>query len=437
MTTTTTKTGRRRRFASDEAHAWARNLRLGNPHAKSLLRAIALYSNDEGSCIAGIGTLAEDTDLSPDTVRKRLAFLEEIGAIIRLPRFLDDKGRANTEGRGKRTTDDIRMQLDADVDLIEARARGDLPADDDDAAEGCDPADEGVVSPRHQQGLNEVSSDVQPSVRTRLALGQPSDSSEGLISEPEPEPSPQPPSGGSVSQAEPDGWKDFEADWAEPIVRHQLAMNEWVALSDADRLLARQAARGYVAWRKGQKKPPNVLSAHLFLRDRGAWPGFAARAPDAPARAAESDLPWIVEGSAEDRVIRWLYRRTNVAQPLIRAGDGGKRGYRARKPIGADLLAMAEHVDQRAWRLQTSDEAGEATPQRVWLWGFYPQGSAEYAAWQRRFRDWTGAGLPNERDDAGRQGIRMPRPWPPRVDGTWAAGGADDEQGLADEGGRG
>lgn len=433
--TTSTRPKLRRRFASDEAHAWARNLRLGNPHAKSLLRAIALYSNDEGSCIAGIGTLAEDTDLSPYTVRKRLAFLEEIGAIIKIARWLDDKGRPNTEGRGKRTTDDIRLQIDADVEMIEARARGDVPPDDDGEAAAAE-AEAGEFSPRCQQGLTVVTSDVQPSVSPRLALGQPSHWCEGLISEPEPESSPQPPSGGSVPTAEPEGWKEFEQDWGEPIVRHQLAVDEFAKLSAADRSALRQAARGYVAWRKGQRKQPNVISAHLFIRDRGAWAGFAARAPDAGTRPAETDQPWIISGSEQDRVVSWLYQRARAAMPMVRTGPDGKRGYRVGRPIGPDAMAMAAHVDDRIWRSETAEEAGDQPPRRVWLWPFHPQGSGEFAAWQKRWRDWIGKGLPLETDEAGRQGIHAPRQWPPRMDGSWSEAGGDDHN-EASESGRG
>jgi hypothetical protein len=45
-----------------------------------------------------IPTLAEDTELSQQTVRNRLAWLEEIGAIARLPQWIDEYGRRNGDG---------------------------------------------------------------------------------------------------------------------------------------------------------------------------------------------------------------------------------------------------------------------------------------------------------------------------------------------------
>jgi post-segregation antitoxin (ccd killing protein) len=70
-----------------------------------------------------IPTLAEDCELSDDTVRNRLAWLEEIGAIARRPQWIDEYGRRNAEGRGKRTSDLIRLMIDVDPEVIEA-ARG-------------------------------------------------------------------------------------------------------------------------------------------------------------------------------------------------------------------------------------------------------------------------------------------------------------------------
>ncbi|WP_409188426.1 helix-turn-helix domain-containing protein [Bradyrhizobium sp. RDM4] len=95
----TTAKRRARRIAADEAHAWARNLRLNNPHAKLTLSMTSLYVDGDGFCFVSIQTLADDTELSTQTVRNRLAWLEEIGAIARLPQWIDEFGRRNGEGR--------------------------------------------------------------------------------------------------------------------------------------------------------------------------------------------------------------------------------------------------------------------------------------------------------------------------------------------------
>jgi hypothetical protein len=84
---------RARRIAADEAHAWARNLRLNNPHAKLVLSMLSQYVNGDGICWVGIPSLAEDCELAVNTVRGRLAWLEEIGAIARKPQWLDEFGR--------------------------------------------------------------------------------------------------------------------------------------------------------------------------------------------------------------------------------------------------------------------------------------------------------------------------------------------------------
>jgi hypothetical protein len=218
-----------------------------------------------------------------------------------------------------------------------------------------------------------------------------------------------------------DGFEEFEKDWGEPITRHQLAVDAWKPLNADDRAFVRRAARGYVAHRKSQKRPPNVISAHLFIRDRGAWPGWAARAPDAPATAASADpeRPWITLGSDEDRVAEWLYQLVGLPKPFVAKGEDGRLRYRARRPLGADAMAMLDYVGQRSWGWKTRDEGSDAPPERVWLWQLLAVGTGPFAAWQKRFRDWTGAGLPIERD-GDREGIRMPRPWPPRVNGTWS-----------------
>src|ERR1700761_1206568 len=94
---------RARRIAADEAHAWARNLRLGNKDAKFVLCMSTLYVDGDGYCFVAIPTLAYDCEMSADTVRRRLVWLEEIGAINRISQWIDEKGNRNSDGRGKRT----------------------------------------------------------------------------------------------------------------------------------------------------------------------------------------------------------------------------------------------------------------------------------------------------------------------------------------------
>ncbi len=374
---------RSRRIAADEAHAWARNLRLGNHHGKSVLRSLTLYVDGDGLCFVGIDHLADDCELSPDTVRRRLAWLDDIGAISRRSQWIDSSGVRNGEGRGKRTSDLIRLLMDdGNVELIEARARGE-PVDENDA-------ETTAFSPGSQQGLNSAADPVGPAP----ALRQPSHCGKGLISEPEPELPPSgPPDGGSASLS-PDGWKEFESDWQEPIIRQSIAQAEFALLKPEERMLARQAARGYVAWRKAQKKPPNVLSAHLFLRERAAWAQFATYAPDArSAIGAGGYEPDSVEGKA----ITALY-----AVARIRPAESNNR-LRYTGEITPQMLAFAQAADRASW---------------PWI-----EDRQQVAAWS----NFVGAHVRSARPplivtrglgEAMRSGIYAPWLWPPRVDGS-------------------
>jgi hypothetical protein len=380
------KKHRARRIASDEAHAWARSVPLNNPYGKTVLRALTLYVNGEGCCFVSLDQLAEDTDLSIDTVRRRLVWLDSVGAIVRMHQWIDANGRRNSEGRGKRTTDEIRLLVDADLDEIERRCKGE-------EVETEAPPPE--VSPSTE---NDAQDSVSPRLVPPPAVGQPSQSRDPLISEPEPEPEPEPegfpqtPSGGSVESD--NSFKDFETAWLDPMTRPSLARQVWSVLTADERATACQAASGYFLWRKAQPNPPHCLSAHLFLREREAWPRFA----EITRKATGFDGDWIAEGSDEDRVLRFIGRWGNVIIPMVRPHPtGGPRGYPWQKVINPDLLAMRELVGSNELR-----------------WGTVDIGSAEYAAWQQRIRVWVGGEI---RPQPGDKFIRVPDQWPPSKDG--------------------
>lgn len=386
---------RARRIASDEAHAWARSLRLNNPNAKTVLRAVALYVNGEAACFVGIDQLAEDTDLSPDTVRRRLVWLEQIGAIVRLRQWIDANGRRNSEGRGKQTSDEIRLLLEADADEIEARARG----------EHVEESDE--FSPGSVQGLNEGAEIAAETVSPAPALGQPSQSCHPLISEPEPEDSPLTPLRGAGA---PEGWKEFESDWGEPILRQSIAQQVWAALSPDERNLARRAARGYGVHLRTMRKPPARLGAHLFLKERDAWEGFAKLAPDVAAAALPAGYD---PASREGRAITALFAvaRTRPAE------SRGRIVYP--REVTPQLLAFAD---------------ADKSPRLCWI-----EDHQQIAAWSA----FIGRHVPGNRtslfDTKGigaeaRRGIYAPHAWPPNSKGEWPPAGQlmtdDDFQNL-------
>ena len=395
---------RKRRLASDEAHAWARSLKLGNPYAKSILKSLALHVDYEGKAFVSIGQLAEDCDLSEDTVRRRLKFLEDTGAIVIFPCWIDNQGRRNTEGRGKRTTDDIRLLVDADPEAIEARAAGENPPEQSDDT-ASSPSE---ISPSQQQGLNQAAEEgLAPPLAPPLGVRQPSQSCDHLISEPEPEPliSPQPPSGGAPEEG--DDFARFEKAWTEPMTRPSLARQVWASFTPEEKTLVLQATEGYFFHRRQQAKPPHPLGAHIFLKEREAWPKWAAM-----AKPREAEGVWIAEGSDEDRALRfarWICKGSSP-NPWVRPHPaGGPRGYPNPGEVRPDLLAMLPFADQSPLR-----------------WPAIAVGSAECAAWRQRLWLWVAGEL---RPEPGENFIRLPCQWPPSVEGIIY--GDDDTSGEA------
>lgn len=401
--TTTERPRRRRRLASDEAHSWARSLRLDNPYAKSVLLALTLYVNDEASCFVSIGQVAEDTDLSDDTVRKRLKFLEDVGAIVRFPRWRDESGRANTEGRGKRTTDDIRLLIDADPEEIEARARGETSPESDE------------ISPRSQQGLNPEAENLSPAP----ALGQPSHCSEGLTSEPEPEPSPQPPSGGeglSISNEEKPEPEHFAEFWTGypgyRVMDRGRALQVFSAMTEPERALARAAAPLLTEDLAKLKRRPK--DAYKWLRDRGF-----DQYPHAKLTLSRIEPVWIDEGPDID-ALRVLAVIADRAPPRLIHDEIKGSGLPRNAAVAPDLQSLSKFAGQD-----------------LLDWSVVEPDTREYNAWRHRLHEWTGQwiearivmrrgvklmqmlpGQPALEVQNRQRGIPVPCRWPPKKDGT-------------------
>ncbi|MGY4259740.1 hypothetical protein ACVI1L_006808 [Bradyrhizobium sp. USDA 4516] len=413
----TTAKKRARRIASDEATAWARNLELGNPYAKSVLRAIGQYVDGDGLCWVGIPSLASDCDLSQDTVRRRLAWLEEVGAIGRAAQWLDENGRRNGEGRGKRTTDLIRLLVDADTDAIEARAAGRCVDES--------PTNSRVISPSWQQGLNSEAE----TVRTPLALGQPSQLCDHLISEPEPEDPPKSPSGGfpddhkAIEESEPIEFATaFEGYVGHEVMRRDLALEEFRQLTQDDRAWCGHAVPLYMA-KLRELKQRRPMNFHLWVRTRGfrEFPAPGAT----PAKAAPPQRRFVQGDELNGLAVAMLIAERRELRIIREQGLG--EGIWTRLSERADLVAMAEFAgaDREAWQV-------------------VDLGTPQFAAWRDRLALWTGAepqteriflepfdpsvhgvsaSNPNFRLRKSKQGFRVPAPWPPRRDGTWQVAG--------------
>lgn len=409
MTTTKVAARRARRIAADEAHAWARNLRLNNPHAKLTLSMLSLYVDGDGFCFVSIPTLADDTELSAQTVRSRLTWLEQVGAIARLPQWIDEYGRRNSDAKGRRTSDLIRLMID-DQDAIEAAATGEEPA----------------VS-READPMPQTGSDPAPeTAATTLTLRRPYDSAEGLISEPEPESPPKAPSGGESDRDQSEGLDEpehFAPAWAAypghevMATKRHLAVIEFRLLSPEKQLLCRAAVPLFAAklLKHGRTKPP---SFHLWIRAKGFEEFPNARLPE-----AAPERRWIEGDELAGLTIASRIASRSPPRP-VRRDDGGE-GLPTVKPPQPDLAAMARFAgaDPEAWLqvdLGTPQFAawrdrlalwlgGEVTPERVWLEPFDP----------------AVHGLPAIHADfrlrKSKHVLRVPAPWPPHRDGTWSA----------------
>jgi hypothetical protein len=431
MATNVRAKSRPRRIASDEALSWARNLRLNNPYAKMLLCMLSLYVDGEGYCFVSIPALAEDTELSPQTVRGRLAWLEDdAGVIARLPQWVDELGRRNSDGKGRRTSDLIRLLIGVDTGAVEARVSRE-------------------VDPPSQTGSAGPSSDADPMpgtgsagqgqpVAPALTLRRPYDSVEGLISEPEPESPPKGPPPGDVSDddqsvsalEEPEHFPEFWRGYPRhEVMSRYRALELFVAMTPADRMHARAAAPLLAQALKDAKRHPR--DAHKWLAERG-WLEFpSAKLPPAIAatskrliKLAELDLVRLAIGIAGTRPLAVI----NVtAEETGRQTDGAFWS----RPIEADLAAMAKFVgvDQSAWHVVA-------------------EGSPSFAAWRDRLNLWLGAEVqpikmwleeydpavhalpgsdPNFKPRKSQRGLRVPELFPPRRDGTWPA---DEGQGA-------
>lgn len=399
MSATPARPGRSRaRLGADHARVWARGLRLGNPHAKAVLLAVANYMNEDGVAWPGIVTISEDTDLSEDTVVNRLRWLESIGAIALFKAWVDENGRRNLEGRGRVTSSEIRFLFDADTDEISARANpGKSPpklrgaaAASHAAAKDASHADEPDVGTRH--GREQNSSHLQP-VSTGLAPDSPPTAA-ARTEEPELEDSPQAPQGGLT----PDGWEDFKAAFeadGSPIMRVSIAKERFAALNPDERARATRAARGLIAHRAKDKRPPSKPAAQVFLTELEAWPAFEKLDPGDPGSAGQQ-THCVPEDSPEGRAWWALTMLCGLSKPYSFTFQG-QIVFALPAALSRQALALADCVDPRG--------------RRIGQWVIVDPRSNAFGAWRQLVTEITG------RPFNPRGGV--PATFPPRADGTW------------------
>lgn len=389
----------RERIGADKARVWARELDLRNPYAKSILLAIANYMNEDGSAFPGTPTISRDTDISEETVTKRLKWLEQIGAIAIFKCWVDENGRRNHDGRGRPTSSEVRFLFDADCEAIEESARNSIEAKPLRGAAAA--AHDARISPRPDGELNQES---DSEVSSPLAPYQPPPGRDPHIEDSnlEGEDSPQSPplpSGeahGSASAPSGDSPLDdrslaawlakFRATYPEPSNRPGVVASLASGLTEIERALAQRGAEGVRAQRdravREKRRPKPIVDAAKFLGDPALWAEYARFAPPPPPPeifVAFGSLEW------RARAVRAAICGARMPGPADIIGHG--RGAIFHREADPRTFALADYanesgsVDTRDWpiiekTIHGADGKAHMTP--------------EFAAWGECIKEWTG-----------------------------------------------
>lgn len=403
---------RKRRIAADEAHAWARNLRLHNPIAKLVLSMLTLYVDGDGSCFVGAAALAEDCELAIETVRRRLSWLEGIGALVRIPQWLDEKGHRTSSGTGRRTSDEIRLLMGADAEEIEEKAKNSA-------------SDSDKVNTPSGRGLNEEPKSDQESVSSPLGVGLPTNSGVGLISEPEPEPEAYPTlpqAGGDENEFEQrqkggERLRLIEPIWPDPITDAHRAINVLQALTDAEWNDCLTGAKGYAKFireRRADGQKRIAKDFHNWARNQ-QWVGYLTSGKKVEAVAA---LVRVEADSEAGKAWAVLHKIAHI-KPLDFNGI-----YVLPGPLSAQVLALAQAPREIEWTFIAGDQVHQC------------------AAWSdlivAELKDKARPRLvaAHGQNPGSAVGFMAPWPWPPRKDGTFSTTGPPEtlmtEQDLRD-----
>jgi hypothetical protein len=419
-----------RRVGSSEADAWAKKLALRNGRAKSILRAAADYVIDEPIASVSLKTLAEDTDWSVSTVRRQLVWLEEVGAIARLPRWVDASGRPNYEGHGRRIEDDIRFLIEADPMEIAARCSG-LAEDEVGGVRLTPPTEtplqaiDGVVENQASEvggvsltpptaenqasggvsltgsgGVSLTGANAVGGVNVGVPVVVPPNDVKSLLPERIPTQSPSQPETpqGLAGQEESERKLAlFRATYPEASNKPDLVKALWLALDPADWDLLITAAKGARAERDHNPKKALFDQARFIRGGRPLWGEYAGRAPVPSPNVKREFVP---ANSEAGRALKAMYTITGTSPP----SDALGRGFTIEKPLTVQQLAMAQ------------------APDNFFRWPRFSAASRNRAAWREFLVAAIGAG-PRIRNFGANETLEKdvfpaPWPWPPRKDGT-------------------
>jgi hypothetical protein len=344
---------------------------------------LTLYVNGEGRSFVSVPTLAEDCELAPDTIRRRLAWLEEIGAVVRMAQWIDENGRRNSVGRGRRTSDEIALCVDADSEEIEGRARGN-------GGENGDPDPSSV--PGAQNADPPAGTQMTPALR----LGP-----DSLNLNQEEESPPSPPQGGGERfyEAEREATESlapFIAAYPDQLIAdYARTQAVWAAMTAQEQADAVVGAKGYGALIRKERlagRNRSVKDAHSWLRNR-QWTGYLGAGKTIEAAKQRFHA---AEGSDEWRAWTVFYRCC------------GRRGIPESAIIGSGSEVTASVPSQ--W---PPVGRGLDPDEREWL--TFAEGTPQFAAWLRKLREIDGAiGLRTITiDGKSVRAIRVPQEWPP------------------------
>lgn len=263
---------------SNDASTWAWSRVVGSPSCKLVLVVLADFADERGECYPSVSLLAERTEQSEDTVRRRLNELEAGGLIERLERY---------SRNGTRTSNLFRLLMDGQAGAVAAAERSGTPA----ICKGT-PAD--------------CKGDPRTAARVTLATVR------GYVEpplEPSMEQTPHSPPVGGEARGETSN-REGEADGtqldtliselmaADPklIVDRPAARRQWVKLDPTERAKALAGVSRYVdRWRAAGQRF-QLRSPSSYLKGR-IWTDMALAPPEKPVERPPMD--------ARSRAVAW------------------------------------------------------------------------------------------------------------------------------------
>lgn len=378
---------------SIKALNWATEIYVGDGHAKSLLRAIANYADENGHCFPSLSQLSQDTEFSVDTCRRRIGWLEERGLLTTFACWMDEKGIRNRDRRGRETTKEIRLAVGKHpVRPTEIDGENAIGESDSGVA-GSKPQDVVEGSPAARDGV--------PPARPGVAI-QPPPSEPSSNQDSPPNPLRGVDASANTDESEPEHFAEFWAAYpGHEVMRRPKALEKFRAMSPAEREHARAAVLLYAEQlRKMNRKP---LNAHLWLDGQG-WKEF----PKATLAQIPPERVFVPAGSTWFRAIEVAFRMLGLPMMQLALHQGQQGVWQKATNDTPDLRALAAFRD---------------VPSDQWK-SIATENSNEYFAW-RRFL----GGSPklqeisvlNASDEpVVSLGVRTPSRWPPRKDGTFS-----------------